>query len=333
MRSTARHARHGTGSAGTRDRDRILQGMKAVSLAHAAEYLALRATVASLTALPWQRAGGLGASIGKLGYFPLRIRRSVVEEHVAMAFPDLGSSEVHRIARDAYAHLGRTAIETALLPSLARAQLLDLVEGVTGLEHIETARPGGAGVILVTGHFGNWELAGAWLAARSYPVAAIVRHMANPRFDRYLNTTRTALGVRVMYDDEAVRTTPRVLREGYLTAFLADQGVRGLASTFVPFFGRLAKTPRGPAVFALRLGTPLVFGSAIRQASGRFRLTFEPVEVVDTGDRERDVDAIVARYTTALEAAVRTAPEQYFWHHRRWKRRPPGEERDTEPSP
>ena len=305
---------------------RALVPPKSVSVAHSAEYVALRATVASLTALPWHRAGALGAWIGRLGYFPLGIRRGVVESHVAMAFPELPRGEVRRIARAAYAHLGRTVIETALLPSLRREQILALVEDAAGLEAIAEARPGGKGVILVTGHFGNWELAGAWLAARGYPVAAVVRHMANPRFDRYLNTTRAALGVRIMYDDEAVRATPRVLREGYLTAFLADQGVRGLASTFVPFFGKLAKTPRGPAVFALRLQAPLVFGTAIRQPGGRYRLTFSPVEVVSTGDRERDVDAIVARYTAALEAAVRTAPEQYFWHHRRWKRRPPGSE-------
>ena len=308
---------------------RALPPLKNVSIAHSAEYLALRATVASLNALPWRRAVGLGEWIGRLGYSPLGIRRGVVEEHVAMAFPSLSQAEVRRISRDAYAHLGRTAIETALLPSLDRAQILDLVEDVRGLDSIESARPGGRGVILVTGHFGNWELGGAYLAARGYPVSAVVRHMANPRFDRYLNQTRAAFGARVMYDDEAVRMTPRLLREGYLAAFLADQGVRGLASTFVPFFGRLAKTPRGPAVFALRLGTPLVFGAVIRQPNGRYRMTIEPVEVVDTGDRERDVDAIVARYTAALEAAVRTAPEQYFWHHRRWKRRPPGA--DPEP--
>lgn len=296
---------------------------KAVSVAHSAQFLALRATIASLTALPWNRAARLGEWIGRLGYFPLGIRRSVVEEHVAFAFPALAPAEVTRIAKASYAHLGRTVIETALLPSLERQQILDLVESVEGWDVLEGARNLGRGILLVTGHLGNWELAGAWLAARGVPVAAVVRHMANPRFDRYLNSTRASHGIRVMYDDEAVRGTPRALREGYLIAFLADQGVRGLASTFVPFFGRLAKTPRGPAVFALRLGTPVIFGASIRLPDGRYRLAFESVEVSDTGDRDRDIDTIVERYTAALERWVRVAPEQYFWHHRRWKRQPP----------
>ena len=112
------------------------------------------------------------------------------------------------------------------------------------------------------------------------------------------------------------------MKAGRAIAFLSDQGVLGLASTFVPFFGRPAKTPRGPAVFALRLKVPVVFGTALRQPSGRYRFSFEPVTVQDTGNRERDVDAVVAEYTKTLERWVRKAPEQYFWHHRRWKRQP-----------
>jgi KDO2-lipid IV(A) lauroyltransferase len=292
------------------------------TLADTAQHLALRGTVRALRVLPWMTAGQLGAAIGTLGFRPLGVRRSVVESQLRASFPDFSDDEILRISRASYAHLGRTAIETALLPSLTSAQIIDLVSEVTGWDVVEDAVRLGRGIILVTGHLGNWELGGAYLAARGVPVDAIVRHMANPKFDQYLNQTRASLGIRVMYDDQAVRQTPRALRDGRLVAFLADQGVLGLASTFVPFFGRLAKTPRGPAVFALRLDAPVVFGAAIRQPDGRYHLTFERVEVTSTGDRERDTDAIVARYTAALERWVRIAPEQYLWQHRRWKRQP-----------
>ena len=294
------------------------------SIAHTAEYLALRGTVAALNTLPWQRAGKLGAALGTLGYRPLGIRRAVVESQLRAAFPELDENEILRISRASYAHLGRTAIETALLPSLRPSQIIELFDKVTGWEILEDGLRRGRGVILVTGHLGNWELGGAYLAARGLPVDAIVRHMANPRFDRYLNMTRVGFGVRVIYDDQAVRQTPRALREGRFVAFLADQGVRGLASTFVPFFGRPAKTPRGAAVFALRLDAPVVFAAALRQPNGHYHFSFEPVEVTRTDDREQDTDDIVARYTAALERWVRIAPEQYLWQHRRWKRQPPG---------
>ena len=298
-----------------------------VSFAHRAEFTALRAVVSTLGALDWETAGNIGARIGALGYRPLGIRRGVVERQIAAAFPGLAEADVRRIALGAYENLGRSSIEAAILPRLGPNAVLDKFEGADDYDIVEEARSKGRGLIFVTGHLGNWELAGAYVAARGIPLDAIARRMKNPLFDRYLTETRSQIGMHVVHDSEAVRRTPRSLREGRAVAFLSDQGVLGLASTFVPFFGRPAKTPRGPAVFALRLDVPVVFGAAVRQPSGKYRLVFERVAVEDTGDRDRDVDAIVARYTAALERWVRRYPEQYFWHHRRWRRQPP----DTPP--
>jgi len=102
-----------------------------------------------------------------------------------------------------------------------------------------------------------------------------------------------------------------------------DQGAAGLASTWVPFFGRLAKTPRGAAVFALRFGSPILFMAPIRLPDGRFMLGIEEIPVVETGDRNADVDRIVVNYSAVLERWVRRYPGQYFWHHRRWKHQQP----------
>ena len=297
------------------------------SLTHKAEFTALRAVVGALGALDWERAGNVGARIGALGYRPLGIRRRVVERQIAAAFPGLDEAGVSRIARGAYEHLGRSSIEAAMLARLGRDAVLDLFDGADGWDVVEQALAKRKGLIFVTGHLGNWELAGAYVAARGIPLDVIARRMSNPLFDRYLTETRSRIGMVVVHDAEAVRRTPRSLRDNRAVAFLADQGVLGLASTFVPFFGRPAKTPRGPAVFALRLDVPVVFGVAVRQPSGKYRLVFEPVEVTDTGNRDHDVDTIVARYTAILEKWVRRYPEQYFWHHRRWRRQPP----DTPP--
>jgi KDO2-lipid IV(A) lauroyltransferase len=151
--------------------------------------------------------------------------------------------------------------------------------------------------------------------------------MANPLFDAYLTRTRREAGVEVVRDKEAVRRTPRALRENRAVGFVADHDALGLASTFVPFFGRPAKTPRGPGVFALRMAVPVVFLAVLRQADGRYGVRVLPVTAASTGDREADVDAIVLRYTQILEGLVREAPAQYFWQHRRWRRQPP----DTPP--
>lgn len=294
------------------------------SVAHRAEYAALRGAVAAMEQLSFTHAAKFGERLGTLGYWPLGIRRAVVERQLEAALPELGAPEIARIARAAYAHLGRTTIETAILPSYSAAEILDLFESVSGWELVERSLALGKGLMFVTGHLGNWELGGAYLAARGVPIDAVARHMANPLFDSYLTSTRQRIGMTVVHDEDAVRRVPRSLRSGRAVAFLIDQGAVGLASTWVPFFGRQAKTPRGPAVFALRLGTPVVFGAAVRLPSGRFHLGLEEVQVDDTGNREADVDQIVANYTAVLERWIRKTPEQYFWHHRRWKHQLPG---------
>ncbi|HMG94890.1 MAG TPA: lysophospholipid acyltransferase family protein [Gemmatimonadaceae bacterium] len=301
---------------------------KKPTLAHRAEYYAMRATIGGLRALSWDAACAFGERLGALGYRPLGIRKRVVESQIAAAFPDLRHEAVLRLARESYRHLGRTFIETALLDSLGKDGLQRLVETVEGWEEIEEVMSKGKGAVLVTGHIGNWELAGAYVAARGIPLDAIVRGMANPLFDAYINHTRAVSGMTVVHDSEAVRRTPRSLRAGRAVAFVADQGVMGLASTFVPFFGRPAKTPRGAAVFALRFDTPVVFVVALRQPNGRYRIVVERIEAPQTGDRDRDVDAIVARFTQHLEKWVRAVPAQYFWQHRRWRRQPPDTPRE-----
>jgi Kdo2-lipid IVA lauroyltransferase/acyltransferase len=294
------------------------------SMMHRAEYAALRGAIAAFKGIGFAAASTVGARMGSLGYRPFAIRRDVVRRHVAAAFPELSQAEVTRIARASYEHLGRMSIETALLPTFDRSRILELFEEVEGWSIVEERLARGKGLIMVTGHLGNWEVGGAYIAARGVPLEVVARHMANPLFDAYLTRTRERIGMRVVHDEDAVRRVPRHLRRGGGVAFLVDQGVLGLASTWVPFFGRMAKTPRGPAVFALRLGTPIVFGVAIRRPNGRFCLSFEPVEARSTGDRDADVDRIVADYTSILEKWVRAAPEQYFWHHRRWKHQRPG---------
>lgn len=294
------------------------------TLAHRVQYGALRGVIGALRRVGMRAASRVGAGLGLLGYWPLGIRREVVERQVRAALADLPPEEIQRIARASYANLGRTTAETALLPMYDAERIIDLFEGVEGWSIVEERLARDKGLIIVTGHLGNWEIGGAYVAARGLPVQAVARHMENPLFDRYLTSTRERIGMAIVHDEDAVRRVPRALRNGSAVAFLVDQGAVGLASTWVPFFKRLAKTPRGPAVFALRLGTPVVFGAVIRQPSGRFRLYFEPIDTTPTGDVEADVERIVGEYTAVLEQWVRRAPEQYFWHHRRWKHQRPG---------
>jgi KDO2-lipid IV(A) lauroyltransferase len=292
------------------------------SAAHRVQYGALRTFIAGLGLLGAERAVRVGAAIGTLGFRPFHIRRTVVERQIAAAFPDLGPAAVRDVARRAYAHLGLVTVETALLSRMGPADVLAMVERADGWDIVERRIALGKGLIVVSGHLGNWELGAAYLAARGYQVDAVVRRMGNPLFDAYLTRARSRLGMTVVRDRDAVRRTPRTLRAGRAVGLLIDQAGLNTASTYVPFFGRPAKTPRGAAVFALRLDVPMVFGTALRQPGGRYRVFIEDVPVTSTGDLDHDVDVVVARYTEVLERHIRLAPDQYFWHHRRWKQQP-----------
>lgn len=297
---------------------------KPPTLSHRAEFYSMRAVFAGLQKLPWDRACAIGERLGALGHWPLGIRRDVVERQIAAAFPDLGETSVKEIAQGSYRHLGRNAVEAAILPTLGENGVLSLIDQVDGWEHVEAAMSRGIGGIMVGGHHGNWELMGAYLAARGLKPEVVVRGAANRLFEDYLNANRERLGLTVVHDTQAVRSTIKAVREGRFVAILADQGVLGLASSFVQFFGRPAKTARGFAVFALRLEASVCFMDMLRLPSGRFRVVFESIEVEKSGDRDRDVDAMVARYSEILEKWVRQYPSQYFWQHRRWRRQPAG---------
>jgi KDO2-lipid IV(A) lauroyltransferase len=295
-----------------------------VVLRHRVQYGAMRGAFALFGALGFRAASAFGARLGLLGYAPLGIRRYVVEKQIASAFPDWTVERVKTVARAAYESLGRTSIETAVMSRFSRDDVLALFNPCDSWPVLERAMQQKKGVIIVAGHLGNWELSGAYLAARGVPLEAVYRQQENPLFDGYLARTRSRLGVGPIWDADAVKRVPRSLRDGTAVAFVIDQGAAGLASTWVPFFGRLAKTPRGAATFALRLGSPIVFLLALRGPDGKFTVHLEEVPVQPTGDKNADVDKIVADCTGVLESWVRRAPEQYFWHHRRWKHQQPG---------
>jgi len=184
-----------------------------------------------------------------------------------------------------------------------------------------------AGVLLLTGHLGSWEMAGASIPPRGLNLEVVVKRMANRRFGEALFGAREGFGMSIIDMEEAPGGVLRALQRGNPVAILADQNARR-SGLFVPFFGRLAATPRGPALFALRSGAPVFLMFAIRDPgwTQRYTVTFSRLDFTPSGDRKQDLVRLTRRYLEALEEAIRRAPEQYFWHHRRWKTRPPEEQ-------
>lgn len=299
--------------------------MRRPTLRHRIEYLGFRLALGILRSLPERPALWIGETAGWFTGIVLGIRRRVVREHLRFAFPGENEASRRRLAAASFRHLGREAVATFLVGGMTTKEILERTE-IGRLDLLRDALAQGEGAVLLTAHFGNWEIAGAALALRGIPMDVVAQRQRNPLFDSHLNEGRRRMGMRVIPRNEAPRRILRSLRDARAVAFVGDQNVRK-GGVFVTFFGKQASTARGPSVFALRTGCP-IFQGVNRRLGGyptRYHLEIVPVDFEPTGDLEADVQRLTQRHADFLEAEIRETPEQYFWQHRRWKTRPRGE--------
>jgi Kdo2-lipid IVA lauroyltransferase/acyltransferase len=297
---------------------------------HRLEYLLARGIAGGLRALPEGAADRLAARLGSLVRSPLGIRLDVVRSNLERAFPEHDARWRDSVAREAYRHLGREAAAMLRLASLSREEVVARTQ-VAGWEEFAAAAAEGRGLVLTTGHFGNWEVGAAAVAARGLPISAIAKRQSNPLVDAWIRDARARLGIEVIAKGDAPRRVPRALRSGRVVGFVADQDAWD-AGVWVPFFGVPSSTYRGPALFALRMDAPIFLITVFRVPGEiRYRVVFERIGIERSGDLPEDVLRATAEVTARLEAAVRTDPGQYFWFHKRWKTPLPKELIDSPP--
>ena len=296
----------------------------AKALAHFLPYAALRAAASTLHLFSTEGnlrfAAGLGSLLARVG--PARMQRA--EANVRRAFPDLSDAEARRIARESLQHM----FQLFLVDSLAGPQQLNEHGWARHLEFgkvdatmrlLLEDRP----AIFVTGHSGNWEFLGLSLSLLGFRMSALARPLDNPYLDHWLLGMRRRRGLEILVKWGATTEVQRVIESGGRVAFIADQNA-GEDGIFVPFFGRLASSYKSVALLALRYRLPIVVGTAIRQGE-QMRYRIETVDRIEPHECEAAPDPIfycTARFNRAMEQAVRLAPEQYLWIHRRWKSRP-----------
>lgn len=302
-----------------------------VPTGHRVEHAALMVVRRLLAVLPERVGSVCGSGLGWAAGSVLRVRRRAVDAHLRVAFPERTAAWRARVARRSYVHLGREFAAFARMGRWSPADVRARVE-LVDFDPVLEAAEGEAGAVLLTAHLGNWEAAGAGIAALGVPLVVVGKGMSNRLVQRDVFAHREGLGMRVVEIGEAPRAVFRSLGGRGVVALLWDQNDhRG--GLFAPFFGNPAATHRGPARFALRTGAPVFAGFALRQPGWRHRyeLRAHRLEPERTGRTADDEAGLLAAYNALLEGAIRQAPEQYFWQHRRWKTRPRGS--PEEPSP
>jgi KDO2-lipid IV(A) lauroyltransferase len=237
-------------------------------------------------------------------------------------------AERTQLLRGCFASLGRLLGEFSQLPRATPESLRQIIEyDEVGLAHLREAEKNKRGVIFLTGHLGVWELHSFGWSALEYPLSFLVRPLDNPRIEEMIEAVRTRFGNRAIDKQSAARQSLRVLRQGGTLGILSDLNTQTREGVFVPFFGKLACTTAGIATLALKTDAVVIPTCAVWNKE-RKRYFFHgdpPVELVRTGDHEKDIEVNTARFAAAVERMVRLYPDQWLWIHKRWKTRPPGE--------
>lgn len=258
----------------------------------------------------------LGSALGTLAYHSSRRYRRVALHNLRRAFPEWDETSCRRVARQTFQNFGKSFAEFLKASSLSLEELQQRVQ-LQGREHIEAARAEGKGVLLITGHFGNWELMARYLTALGYPISVIARETDDPATTELVTALRERSGYKVFLRGNAVRYVLGCLRRNELVGILPDQNA---GDVFIEFFGQKAGCVAGPALFHLRTGAPLVPLFNVRLPGDFHRIeVLPPLRFTPTGRRQEDYGLVLQSFHDALEAYIRRYPTQWLWFHDRWK--------------
>jgi len=292
------------------------------------EYLLFAGLLSLFRALPFRVAFRLGEGIGWLLYVCDRPHRQVGLLNLSFAFPDKSEDERRAILRESLRNLGRLVAEFCHLSTLTKENIEERVRPA----HPEqwkaiVSKCKETGALILTGHFGNWELSAYAHAYYGFPLHIVHRRLRNPLIDDVIVSIREQCGNKVIRKTTAGIEVFRAIKQKAFVVAAVDQNASGRMGVFVPFFSHLASTSSGLAGLALASGVPVIPAFLVREhGSWRHRLeVLPPVEPVRTGNQESDLRETTAKFTAVFQQIVEQYPDHWLWIHKRWKRRPDGE--------
>jgi len=295
--------------------------MNTIKSKHRLEYALLASLGLMARTISDKAAAWAGVRLGDMTFDVFRLRRMVALDNLSKAFPERPPDEIQDIARSLYRNLGKNLLEFLRFPKLSGEDIKNKVKFI-GQEHLDQAIKGGKGALLISSHFGNWELCSSSIAAYGYPLSVVVYEQHNPLTDQMMNNIRRAKNLDVIFKPDAPRAILKALARNRFVAILIDQDA-GQDGVFVDFMGRPAATAKGPAIFAIRTGAPLLAGVIVRQNDGGHICYIEPPAYADpANDKEPEILRLTALVTKTMEKYVRKYPDHWYWVHRRWKTQP-----------
>ncbi|HSH13859.1 MAG TPA: lysophospholipid acyltransferase family protein [Desulfurivibrionaceae bacterium] len=261
-------------------------------------------------------------ALGRLAFVIARGPRRRTIEHLTMVYgQEKSPAEIKKLARRVFIHFATAAADLIRMPVILKHDINQLVTA-SGLEHLDQAFSTGRGLLMITCHFGNWEILGAWLAKNGYRMSVVGTTLFDPRLDRILVDTRDQAGYTNIARGKGTREIIRTLKKGEAVGMLIDQDTKA-EGVFVNFFGRPTHTPTGPAVLARRLDLPIIPIFSYLKDDFTYHIEcLPPLELVKSDNEADDIRVNTQKCSDAYEAMIRRFPEQWVWMHKRWRRRP-----------
>ncbi|NOY88037.1 MAG: lysophospholipid acyltransferase family protein [FCB group bacterium] len=284
-------------------------------------YIFASMTIAVAKHLSLKQANLFGSVLGNLFYHLLPSRRKIATENIERALgPDIDRAEIDRIVKEVFRNIVRTFIESYCVNRLDDDKVKKIIVS-SDLDVLKKVHDAGKGAVLVTAHFGNWELLPRWVTSLGYEFDALAAIQHNAKIDRLITNLRERKNVRVIpVNKSAPRKVFQALKANRFVGIVADQHDPS-RSLIMDFFGRKAAVPRGPALFAIKAGCPVIPLLIRRESYERYFIivgeSIYPSQI--DGELEEKICEISARYNKFFEENIRKYPAQWMWTHRRWK--------------
>src|SRR5687768_6199347 len=276
--------------------------------------------------VPLPIALSIGRGLGTLMRLAARKRYRVALKNLDIAFGDTKTvEEKERIARECFKHFGMFAVESLKFSYMSQDEVeRRLSVGEESMNEFTELTSHGKGILLITGHLGNFEIAGRWITARGYELFALARQARDRGTTDVMTQTRERMGIKVVTINQSLKPVLAGLKRNAIVAIICDKNARDVV---VPFFGRPTGTVDGPARIALRMGAPMLFFYCVRDGKGHYDVrSHGHYWAIPSGDMEADVIRTMTEVNQRLEEMIRLYPEQWLWFHNRWKSSPKVEE-------
>lgn len=283
-----------------------------------AEYMLYRVIARIADSGDNRRARRMGERLGAFASVVLKGRSRMAMRNLAKTFPEKSDEERRQILRQCWRHFGRVSMDFLRFRHLTREQLQEICV-VDGWEKLDRAIAMRRGVLLLSAHFGNWELGGSFLAMIGLKTTTVARKLDNELLDRDLYAARTGAGMELVDRRKAARPLLRTLEQKGVVVLLMDQAVQQQEGILVPFLGRPAWTTPAPAKLALRFNSPIVYVFVYPDGE-KWRIEIsEPMIPADLPREKQTAEALTELMNDVISDRIRRHPELWLWMHNRWK--------------